>query len=74
MRDLAKNGADFNRKFTKQVDEQHDGMSPLALACALQKKDFVSVSTHTHSRDKAGKKILDNKKRFLSYKLFILLV
>ncbi len=43
MKDLAKNGVDFNRKFTKQVDDQHDGMSPLALACALQKKDFVSV-------------------------------
>jgi hypothetical protein len=63
MRDLAKNGADFNRRFTKQVDEQHDGMSPLALACALQKKDFVSVSTYTDSHDKAGKTIVDYKKR-----------
>lgn len=45
MKDLIKNGVDFNQKFNKQIDDQHDGMSPLALACALQKKDFVQVTS-----------------------------
>jgi len=36
-------GADVNEKFTEDIDPQHVGMSPLALASALNRRELVKV-------------------------------
>lgn len=41
---LAASGADLNAKFDDTVNAQHAGITPLALACATNRVDVVSVS------------------------------
>jgi hypothetical protein len=43
LRDLIRRGVNFNQTFTRAIAEEHEGMSPLALACSHQKQDFVQV-------------------------------
>jgi len=39
-------GADVNEKFTEDIDPQHAGMTALALASALNRRELVKVSVH----------------------------
>ena len=48
MHESCEAGADVNEKFTEEIDTQHAGMTPLALASALNRKELVKVSVCLH--------------------------